>query len=102
MPATIPQHLYQDRYWKPIFHLFKNHMKLNQYFNTKYFDLEEGTIKITSLKRASAPWSHSEKFMLNLALHLFNEKNKVNLSDMDYLDSYNQKLAFEAMKMRFL
>lgn len=102
MATQIPTHFYQDKYWRPVIHLFQNNAKLNQFFNTKYFDLEEGTIKITSLKRMAAPWSHSEKFMLNLALHLFNEKNKVNLSDMDYLDPYNQKLAFEAMKMRFL
>lgn len=101
MTAIIPLQLSQDKYWKPVIYLFKNHSKLNKYFNTRYFDLEEGTIKIASLKKQAAPWSHSEKFMLNLACHLFNERNKVNLSDMDYLDDYNRKLAFEALKMRF-
>ena len=99
--AKIPQYLMEDRYWKGVIHLFKNHYKLQDFFTNKYFDLENGMIKITSLKRVSAPWSQSEKFMLNLALHLYNEKNKVNLSDMDYLDDYNKKLAMEAITMRF-
>lgn len=101
MPATIPSYIANDRYWKGVIHLFKNHSKLQSCFSTKFFDLDAGIIKITSLKRVAAPWSQSEKFMLNLALHLYNERNKVNLSDMDYLDDYNKKLAMEAISLRF-
>jgi hypothetical protein len=101
MSVTIPSHIVNDRYWKPVLHLFQNQYKLKSVFTTKYFDLEEGTINITGLKRNAAPWSQSEKFMLNLALHLFNERNKFNLSDMDYLDDYNKKLAMEAITYRF-
>lgn len=99
--ATIPSNIAKDRYWRGVIHLFNNHYKLQSYFNTKYFDFEEGTIKIAPLKKVAGPWSESEKFMLNLALHLFNERNKVNLSDMDYLDDCNTKLALEAIAMRF-
>ncbi|MGG3800636.1 hypothetical protein [Metabacillus fastidiosus] len=101
METIVPENLCKDKYWKPILYLFKNHYRLSQCFNKKYFDLENGEIKISSLKRASAPWSNTEKFMLSLALHLYNERHKVNLSDMDYLDQTNLKLAFEAMEMRF-
>lgn len=101
MSETIPSYLYQDKYWKPVLHLFLKHQKLNQVFTTRYFKFEAGEIKIAALKRISAQWSRSEKFMLNLALHLYNDRNKVNLSDMDCLDDYNKELAFEAMKMRF-
>ena len=55
--------------------------------------MEQGTIKINALKKVAAPWSQSEKFILYLALHLFNERHKVNLSDMDYLDATNKELA---------
>jgi hypothetical protein len=113
--TTIPNHIAKDRYWKGVIHLFKNHAKLENYFTTKYFDLDKGLIKATALKRVAAPWSQSEKFMLNLALHLYNDNNKVNLSDMDYLDDYNKvnlsdmdylddynkKLAMEAITLRF-
>lgn len=99
--TTIQNHLSRDRYWKGVIHLFQNNAKLKSVFTTKYFDMENGSIKITSLKRVAAPWSQSEKFMLYLALHLYNESNKVNLSDMDYLDDYNKKLALEAIKLRF-
>lgn len=98
---TIPQKISKDMYWKGVLHLFRNNAKLKSVFTTKYFDLENGTIKITALKRLAGPWSQSEKFMLNLALHLFNDINKVNLSDMDYLDDYNRKLAMEAITLRF-
>jgi hypothetical protein len=63
--------------------------------------MSEGTVKFQSLKKASAPWSSSEKVMLNLALHLFNERNKFTLADLDLLDSKNKKLAFEAINIRF-
>ncbi|WBL16407.1 hypothetical protein [Sutcliffiella sp. NC1] len=98
----IPSSLLNDRYWRSVIHLFKNHYKLQQVFTTKYFDLSEGTIKIGLLRKVSGPWSESEKFMLKLALHLFNERNKVNLGDMDYLDDSIKKLAIEAIKLRYM
>lgn len=97
----IPSSLLRDRYWGSLIHLFKNHQKLRGVFTTKFFDMKEGTIKVQSLKRNAGPWSNSEKVMLNLALHLFNERNKFNLSDLDCLDDNNKKLALEAMQIRF-
>ncbi|ERI09751.1 hypothetical protein HMPREF0083_02115 [Aneurinibacillus aneurinilyticus ATCC 12856] len=82
-------------------HLFSKHYKLNQCFTTKYFDFRTETIKISALKRQSSTWSESEKFMLKLALHLFNSSNKVDLSGMDYLDDHNTRLAIEAIAMRY-
>lgn len=101
MSNTIPAALSKDRYWSGLIHLFKNHYKLNQCFTTRFFDMKSETIKVQALKKHAAPWSNSEKIMLNLALHLFNERNKFNLSDMDSLDANNLKLAFEAMRIRF-
>ncbi|MDP4086006.1 MAG: hypothetical protein Q8934_15490 [Bacillota bacterium] len=101
MPNTISASLMKDRYWASLIHLFQNHWKLKQVFTTKYFDLNEEIVHVQALKRNAAPWSSSEKIMLNLALHLFNERNKFNLSDLDFLDSNNKQLAFEAMKIRF-
>ncbi|EOR24994.1 hypothetical protein A499_06320 [Niallia nealsonii AAU1] len=101
MTVKIPNGIASDRYWKGVLHLFGNHSKLKSVFTTQYFDIENGVIKVASLKRAAGPWSQSERFMLNLALHLYNESNKVNLSDMDYLDDYNKKIAMEAITLRF-
>lgn len=107
--VQIPQHMLSDRYWKATLHLFAKHALLKRYFTTKYFDFEEDTIDFeedtidsAALKRLSRTWSQSEKFMLNLALHLFNERlAKVNLSDMDYLDEFNKQLVLEALRLRF-
>lgn len=99
--VTIPEHLLRDRYWGSLIYLFQHCAKLQTYFTTKYIDIEEGTVATAKLKRIAAPWSQSEKFMLNLALHLFNEQNKVNLSDMDYLDDYNRQIALKAIQLRF-
>lgn len=90
-----------DRYWASLMFLFKNNANLNRCLTTKYFDLEHKVVHIRKLREASKPWSESERFMLDLALHLFNHRNRVNLSDMDYLDSYNAKLAIEAICIRF-
>lgn len=98
---VVPSHLYKDRYWASMLHLFRNHSKLQRSFNTKYFDFSQEIVKVQSLKRAAAPWSTSEKVMLNLAFHLFNERNRFNLSDLDSLDSNNKQLALEAIKIRF-
>lgn len=91
-----------DRYWTAFLHIFRNHHKLSNYLTTQYLDVQKGIVHIRKLKEASKGWSQSEVFMLNLALHLFNQRNKVNLSDMDYLDAYNTKLAIDAIKIRFL
>lgn len=103
MPTkTVPVHLKADRYWAPTIFLFSKQRKLRDVFTTRYFDFDEETIDFNKLKKVSAPWSHSEKVMLQLALHLFNERNKFNLSDLDYLDSENLKLALKVIRMRFV
>lgn len=99
--SVIPGHLMQDRRWRGTLHLFLNHPKLQMVFTTRYFNLDAGLIKITALKKVAAPWSESEKFALKLALHLYDESNKFNLSDMDYLDDNNRRIAMEAIRMRF-
>jgi hypothetical protein len=101
MAISIPASLLRDRYWASLIHLFQNNSRLNGLFTDKYFDIDLGMVEIQKLKKATSGWSNSEKIMMNLALHLFNERNKFNLSDLDYLDSHNKKLAFEAMIMRF-
>ncbi|MGG0718371.1 hypothetical protein ABE096_12375 [Robertmurraya massiliosenegalensis] len=101
MSNTIPATLLNDRYWGSLIYLFKNHYKLTECFNTRFFDMKAETIKIQTLKKHAGPWSSSEKVMLNLALHLFNERYKFTLSDLDCLDDNNRKLAFEAMRIRF-
>ncbi|MED5017904.1 hypothetical protein P9847_11380 [Paenibacillus chibensis] len=99
--STIPADLIQDRYWRGTLHLFLNQPRLKSVCTTKFIDVDGRTIKAEALKRQAQPWSHSEKCMLHLALHLFNERHKVNLSDMDFLDPNNKRLAFQAMQMRF-
>jgi hypothetical protein len=97
----IPEHLLKDRYWRGMLYLFSEHHKLNRYFTTEYFDFDSGIVKVKLLKEKSKPWSDSEKFMLDLALHLFNPTNKVDLSGMDFLDEQNVQLAIEAIQMRY-
>lgn len=101
MSNSIPAPLLKDRYWASLIHLFQNNYKLKSVFTTKYFDLQKRTVKFQALKKNAVPWSTSERVMLNLALHLFNERNKFNLSDVDYLDSNNKNLAYEAIRIRF-
>ncbi|WCR29740.1 hypothetical protein L3476_14030 [Paenibacillus thiaminolyticus] len=97
----IPAELKRDRYWGSLLFLFMHHQKLNRLLRAKYIDLNEQIVNVHGLRAAVRGWSHSEKFMLQLALHLFNERNKFNLSDMDYLDDYNKQLALRAIQIRF-
>ncbi|WP_213505448.1 hypothetical protein [Paenibacillus faecis] len=90
-----------DRYWRSLLFIFQNSPRLQPLLTTQFMDPKRGVVHMTKLRAASKGWSQSEKFMLNLALHLYNETNKVNLSDMDYLDYEHKKVAFEALRIRF-
>lgn len=92
--------LKDDRYWKGLLYIFSQNQKLSQ-FIASHIDFDELSINATGLIKLSSPWSPSEKFMLNLALHLYNENYTFNLSDMDRLDPINKKIAFKAIQMRF-
>lgn len=96
--STLPR---LDRYWTSLLYIFSHHAKLSRYMIPEYIDINAGIVQIRKLKETAKPWSRSEKFMLDLALHLFNERNKVNLSDMDHLDANNSKLALNAIQIRF-
>ncbi|MFB4326030.1 hypothetical protein RB298_27270 [Priestia sp. BR_2] len=91
-----------DKYWSSMLYLFRNHPKLKQYLTTKYFDIPGGIVHVRKLKELAKPWSSSEKFLLDLALHLFNPIHKVDLSGMDRLDDINTKLVIDALQIRFL
>ncbi|MEC1714712.1 hypothetical protein ABEV09_04330 [Schinkia azotoformans] len=101
MPQAIPSYIARDPYWKPVIHLFQKNAKLNTLFNTKYFDMEHGLIDSAALKKSASKWSQSEKFLLNLAIHLYTNDGKLDLCNMDYLDDYNKKLVMEAITLRF-
>lgn len=90
-----------DKYWRSLLFIFQNAPRLKPFLTTRYMDPKKGIVHIGKLRAASKGWSQSEKFMLNLALHLYNETNKVNISDMDYLDYEHKNIAFKALHIRF-
>lgn len=99
--STIPKHLMQDRYWRGLLFIFLNHGKLQQFLSPDYIDFDELTVKVDKLKRASKGWSTSEKFMLALALHLYNGRNKVDMAEADRLDDVNTEIALKALRLRY-
>lgn len=101
MAKKVPEHIARDRYWKPVLHLFQNNAKLRTLFTTKYFNLENGLIKVDALKRSTSKWSQTEKFMVNVAIHLYTNNGRLDLSNMDHLDDFNRKLVLEAITLRF-
>lgn len=99
--SIVSRNLYGDRHWKSLLYLFSEHSKLSQYLTPKYIDFDNGIVDISALIKTSEPWSPSEKFMLELALYLFNPSNKFDLGGMDTLDSYNMSLALTAIELRY-
>jgi hypothetical protein len=91
----------RDPYWAAVLFLFTNHSKLQNYLTDDYINIYEGIIEEEKLKKLSKPWSRSEKFVLQLALHLYSGRGKLDLNDIDYLDDENKRLVIEAMKLRF-
>lgn len=98
---AIPVHLMSNREWGSMLYLFLEHDKLSLCLNSMYFDLQSETVNVAALKKVSVPWSRSEKFILKLALHCFNNLYEVDLGDMDHLDDNNKRLAFEALRKRY-
>lgn len=96
--STIP-HI--DSYLDTLIFLFSNHSKLQRYLTDDYINIHEGIIEEEKLKKLSKSWSQSEKFILQLALHLYSGRGKLDLNDIDYLDAKNKHLVMEAMKIRF-
>ncbi len=96
----LPDELKKDRYWSGALHIFANHSKLKLYIN-QFIDFEELSLDVDGFERISRSWSPADKFMLRLALHLFNGQSAIDLSLMDRLDSNNKKLAFKAIQLRF-
>ncbi|MFB4473394.1 MULTISPECIES: hypothetical protein [Bacillaceae] len=90
-----------DAVWATVLYLFQEHSKLQNYLVDDYFDLDNGLIHTNQLLKISKPWSRSEQFMLQLAIHLFNCEVKVDLNDIDYLDLNNKQLVLKAFKIRF-
>ncbi|KZN99988.1 MULTISPECIES: hypothetical protein [Bacillus] len=88
-----------DRNWDTMMHLFLEHPKLSKYLDC--VDQENGYIEKEKLKKLSAPWSTSEKFVLDFALHLYDADHHVNLHQIDYLDVHNRALIFGAFGYRF-
>jgi hypothetical protein len=92
-----------DPYLDTLIFLFSNHSKLQRYLTDDYINIYEGIIEEEKLKKLSKSWSQSEKFILQLALHLYSGRGKLDLNDIDYLDAKNKHLVMEmeAMKIRF-
>ncbi|TCZ76197.1 hypothetical protein E0485_15035 [Paenibacillus albiflavus] len=97
----IPEELVNDRYWYSLMLIFHGSKKLRSYWTNEYIDFKHRTIEVDRLKAISKTWSKSEKFMLRLALHLFNGRDKVDLGNMDYLDEHNTALALKALNFRY-
>lgn len=96
----IPEHLLADKNWRGMLYILTNSDNLTRAVSP-HIDLEECSVDFPAIKRISKPWSNAEKFLLNLAMHLFSEQYKVNLSDMDLLDTYNKEIALKAIRLRF-
>jgi hypothetical protein len=88
-------------YMDTVTFLFSNHSKLQSYLTEEFINIYEGIIEEDKLRSIAKSWSRSEKFVLNLALHLYSGQGKIDLNDIDYLNLENKRLVMEALKIRF-
>jgi hypothetical protein len=111
MPTTaqaqkiaVPEWMISDVYWRGTIHVLRNMANREPEFRPllqHFVKIDESSIDFFGMKRAVSSWSHSEKIMVKLAAHLFNQVHKFNLSDLDYLDSRNMKVALKAIELRY-
>ncbi|TMN21832.1 hypothetical protein [Lentibacillus cibarius] len=88
-------------HWAAVIYLFNNHSKLERYLTDEYIDYDNQVIEVKQLLKLSKPWSRSEQFFVNLAIHLYNGEVSVDLNDIDYLDSNNKQLVKNVLRLRF-
>lgn len=100
---TLPSWAKENNYWHSSLHILCALADREpKFLHLLYFvNLDESTIDFFAIKRAVSSSSHCEKIMVNLAAHLFNETHEFNLSDLDYLDGRNMKIALRAIGLRF-
>lgn len=87
--------------WAVVIYIFSNHSKLQRYLTDEYIDFDNQVIDVKKLLKLSKPWSRSERFFVKLVLHLYNGEVRVDLNDIDYLDSNNRELVKNTLKLRF-
>lgn len=100
----LPDWVRRDVYWSSSLYILGKMAQHSEKFKSligHYVDLENYSISFTKMKNAASKWSTSEKIMISMAAHLFNEVHRFNLSDLDYLDAQNKEVAQKALQMRF-
>lgn len=100
----LPEWVKNDPYWHSALYVLQKMIERDPKFlelTRKFIDLETASVSFRDMKKAVERWAHSEKIMVALAAHLFNEIHEFNLSDLDYLDSNNKQVAVTAIRVRF-
>lgn len=96
----LPKELHEDQYYLPLALIFANMPAL---FDRWPRYCKPGNVNIPGLKKdIFGHLSSGELFMAKLALHLFNDCNKLpaeGLLDLRRLDSYNFDLAMHAINI---
>ena len=84
-------------------YIFLNHPKLKEQVNGPYVINFEGQIlDVKSLKSLARKWTFNERFLLHLALNLFDlEDVKVDLSRINRLNEKERDIALTAIRIRF-
>lgn len=97
--ANVPAHLRSDRYWRALLYIFSRQPTLRAFLSPAYFNFEQEEVEVKKLQRL--PLGSGLEFMVQLALHLFNDRHPINLAALAGLDAYNYDLAMEAINIRF-
>ena len=84
-------------------YIFLNHEKLRKEVESgELVNLESQIIRSHALREKARKWTISERFLLHLALNLFNFCCvKVDLSRIDRLNEKERDIALTAIRIRF-
>lgn len=101
--SLIPEWVKNDPFWSSALYILQTAARREpKFMQLKHLvNFEHALIEFDAMKQAAASWSRGEKLLVDLAAHLFNERHPFNLSELDYLDSFNRKTALEAIRLRF-
>ncbi len=97
---AIPRWAMADREWASALHLLTTPMLIGKGV-MKHVDFVRCHIDVPRLRRVSAPWSSSERVMLQAACDLFNGGGRVPLPELIWsLDDRHLRRVLEAIEIR--
>lgn len=94
---------YYSPYREALRHIFMNNAKLrDEVEKDEIVNIDAEMIRVDELREKALEWDFEDRFLLDLALHLYDcSEIEVDLGNIDYLSKEGSIAALNAIRIRF-